>query len=62
MRACDNIHKVMLDIQDYLTQMAVGLTDRKTIEEAKWGKVKKKAKSVYDRYFVDYTLTEDDLP
>lgn len=52
----------MLDIQDYLTQMAVGLTDRKTIEEAKWGKVKKKAKAVYDRYFVDYKLTEDDLP
>ena len=52
----------MLDIQDYLTQIAVGMTDRKTIEEAKWGKVKKKAKAVYDSYFVDYTLTEDDLP
>ena len=42
--------------------MAVGLTDRKTIEEAKWGKIKKKAKAVYNNYFVDYTLTEDDLP
>jgi len=52
----------MLDIKDYLTHMAVGLTERKTIEEAKWGKIKKKVKTVYDNYFVDYTLTEDDLP
>lgn len=52
----------MIDIQDYLTQMAVGMTDRKTIEEARWGKVKKKAKTAYDSYFIDYTLTEDDLP
>jgi|DEB0MinimDraft_4_1074332.scaffolds.fasta_scaffold00018_2 hypothetical protein len=52
----------MIDIQDYLTHMAVGLTDRKTIEEAKWGKLKKKAKAVYDRHFVNYTLTEEDLP
>ena len=52
----------MLDIKDYLTHMAVGLTDKKTIEEAKWGKLKKKAKGVYDRRFVDYTLTEEDLP
>lgn len=42
--------------------MAVGLTDKKTLEEARWGKVKKTAKAVYDRMYVDYTLTEDDLP
>jgi hypothetical protein len=52
----------MLDIQDYLTHMAVGLTDKKTIEEARWGKVKRKVKSAYNNYFVNYTLTEDDLP
>ena len=52
----------MLDIQDYLTHMAVGLTDNKTIEEAKWGKIKKKAKAVHNNYFVDYKLTEEDLP
>jgi len=52
----------MLDIKDYLTHMAVGLTDRKTIEEARWGKVKRKVKSAYNNYFVDYTLIEDDLP
>jgi hypothetical protein len=55
----------MLDIQDYLTQMAVGMTDDKSLYEAKWGKVQKHKKikaSVKDLSFVDYTLTEDDLP
>ncbi len=42
--------------------MAVGLTDRKTLEEARWGKVKKTATKAFDRLFIDYTLTEDDLP
>ena len=36
----------MLDIQDYLTQMAVGLTDRKTIEEAKQIKDKEIAEAL----------------
>jgi len=52
----------MIDIKDYMTMMAVGLTDRKTLEEARWGKVKKTATKAFDRLFIDYTLTEDDLP
>ena len=42
--------------------IAVGMTDNKTLQEARWGKVKKTARAVYDRMYVDYILTEDDLP
>jgi hypothetical protein len=55
----------MLDIQDYLTQMAVGMTDNKSLYESKWGKVQKNKRikaSVKDLGIVDYKLTEDDLP
>lgn len=55
----------MLDIKDYLTQMAVGMTDGKSIYEAKWGKVKKKRKKVSSHanfHHIDLELTEDDLP
>lgn len=55
----------MLDIKDYLTQMAVGMTDDKSLYEAKWGKVKKLKRiktAVKDYKFLDYKLTEDDLP
>jgi hypothetical protein len=57
--------KLMLDIKDYLTQMAVGMTDDKSLYEAKWGKVKKLKRiktAVKDYKFLDYKLTEDDLP
>ena len=54
----------MLDIQDYLTQMAVGMTDGKSLYEAKWGKIKKKKKVSSNKSFqyIDLDLSEDDLP
>lgn len=55
----------MLDIQDYITQMAVGMTDNKTLYESKWGKVKnyKRIKSsIKDLGNVTFKITEDDLP
>ena len=54
----------MLDIQDYLTQMAVGMTDSKSLYEAKWGKKKKtkKVSSHANFHYIDLGLTEDDLP
>ena len=57
----------MLDIQDYLTQMAVGMTDGKSLYEAKWGKIKKhkrirQVSSHANFHGINFKLTEDDLP
>jgi len=55
----------MIDIQDYLTHMAVGLTSKKTIEEAKWGKIKKNTYRILEPLKLEeplFHIEEDDLP
>lgn len=54
----------MYDLSSYLAMMSSGLTTHQKLEEARFGKLKrkKKKKVSYRDYHVDWELTEDDLP
>jgi len=53
----------MYDLTSYLAQMSSGLTTHKKLEEARYGKAKKKKRKVsYRDYHINLEITEDDLP
>ena len=53
----------MYDLTSYLALMSSGLTTHKKLEEARYGKAKKKKRKVsYRDYQINLEITEDDLP
>ena len=58
---------LMYDLNSYLAQMSSGLTTHKKLEEARFGKAKKKKRikqvsSHANFHAINFNLTEDDLP
>lgn len=57
----------MYDLQSYLGKMSAGLVSNKNLNQAKYGKPKKKKRipsqaNFHQQYHISWELTEDDLP
>ena len=60
----------MYDLQSYLGKMSAGMVSSQKLNEAKYGKPKKKKKrnkvssqaNFHQQYHISWELTEDDLP
>jgi len=59
----------MYDLQSYLGKMSAGLISHKKLDQAKYGKPKKKKTNkvssqanFHQQYYVNWEISEDDLP